>query len=153
MFQAKDGQRTLEFDGELLAESTSQKRGGTRWVEFKLYKTLKGSYILSRTGCSIIFHDAQCELVKQYNLKPGPITRSHIPCDYCYPDYTTPDLHPEKIRNWAQVMEKPTAVLEALYKYDSDGARYLTLVAQRLLEEAATRDEGIRRIYQTEYVQ
>lgn len=153
VFQVRDGQRTLEFEGRLLAESTSQKRGGTRWVEFKLYKTKGGSYILNRVGCSLVFHHQDCALVRQYNLKPGPVPAGGVPCQECYPSREEPEYFPEKTRNWAQVMEKPEAVLEALYKYDEQGAKYMTLVAQRLLDDASAADDGISSVYRTEYVQ
>jgi hypothetical protein len=59
---------------------------------------------------------------------------------------------PEKHRYWAQVSEEPDAVLEALYKYDQGGARYLTNVAQRLLEEASEKDEHIESVYRIELI-
>jgi hypothetical protein len=43
-------------------------------------------------------------------------------------------------------------VLDALYKYDQGGARYLTNVAQRLLEQAAEQDEKIDTIYRVEMI-
>jgi hypothetical protein len=61
-------------------------------------------------------------------------------------------VFPEKYRYWAQVSEEPTAVLDALYKYDDGGARYLTNVAQRVLDEAAKADAGIAGIYRYEII-
>ena len=61
-------------------------------------------------------------------------------------------VFPEKDRTWAQVSEDPEAVLEALYKYDQGGARYLTNVAQRLLEQASSVDEKIDSIYRIEMI-
>lgn len=150
--QVRDGERILEFDGDLLAESTSHRHKQTRWIEFKLYRTKAGSYILSRIGNSIVFHRQGCSLVSQYRLKPGDVAVDAAPCDSCQPRLDDPDLFPERIRYWAQVMEQPHAVLEALYKYDTDGARYMTLVAQRLLSAASQEDEGIAGAYQIEHV-
>ena len=152
MFSVQDGARVLAFDGEHLAESTSYRPGSTRWVEFKLYKTNGGSYVLSRIGRSIIYHSPECSLVKQYNLRKGTPEYDGIPCEQCEPDDESNTLFPEKQRYWAQVMERPQAVLEALYKWDQDGARYLTLVASRLLDQASTVDDPIRKVYQTEYL-
>ena len=153
MFEVKDGARALAFDGELLAKSTSHRHGGTRWVEFELYKTNGGSYVLSRVGRSIMFHSPTCSLVKQYNLRKGTPDFDGVPCEICQPDDYEDDLFPEKQRYWAQVMERPQAVLESLMKYDSDGTRYLTLVAQRLLADASTHDNEVKNVYLTEYVQ
>lgn len=155
MHEVKDGSRTLQFEGRLLAESTSWRRGSTRWIEFKLYKTESGSYILSRVGASLVFHGAACPLVKRYSLverSTTELSEDAIPCDECEPDLNLPVIFPEKYRNWAQVSEDPDAVLEALYKYDNGGARYLTNVAQRLLDQASERDEKIESIYRVEMI-
>lgn len=150
--QVRDGERVLQFDGDLLAESTSQRRGQTRWIEFKLYRTTAGSYVLSRIGNTVIFHGQGCSFVSQYRLKPNAVALNAQPCESCNPSHDDDNLYPERIRYWAQVMSEPGAVLEALMKYDQDGARYLTLVAQRLLEAAAEVDSRISAAYRTEYV-
>jgi hypothetical protein len=61
-------------------------------------------------------------------------------------------VFPEKHRYWAQVSEEPDAVLDALYKFDQGGARYLTNVAQRLLEDASEKDEAIESVYRIEMI-
>jgi hypothetical protein len=155
MHEVKDGSRTLQFNGRLLGESTSWRRGSTRWIEFKLFKTENGSYILSRVGVSLIFHGAACPLVKRYYLKEDStdvLKEDSLPCEECNPSRDLPVIFPETDRNWAQVSEDPTAVLDALYKYDQGGARYLTNVAQRLLERAAPNDEKIDSIYRVEMI-
>lgn len=151
-YQVRDGDRTLEFTGVLLAESTSQRRGNSRWIEFELYRTRAGSYVLARVGCSVVFHAQGCGLVSQYRLKTGELHPQATPCDNCNPGYNEEVLYPEKMRYWAQVMEQPAAVLEALMKYDSDGARYLTNVAQRLLAAASEGDPKIAQAYRVEHV-
>jgi hypothetical protein len=155
VYEVKDGSRTLKFSGKLLGKSSSLKRGSTRWIEFALYKTENGSYVLSRVGVSLVYHGAACPLVKRYGLVESSITdlsEDAIPCDECQPSLELPVIFPEKHRNWAQVSEDPEAVLEALYKYDNGGARYLTNVAQRLLEQAAEADEKIESVYRVEMI-
>lgn len=155
MIEVRDGARTLQFDGSLLGESSSHKRGSTRWIEFKLYRTESGSYILSRVGVSLVFHGAACPLVKRYGLQEisvEAVSDLSIPCEECYPTEEAELVFPEKNRYWAQVSEEPTAVLDALYKYDDGGARYLTNVAQRLLEEASKSDDKIASIYKIEII-
>jgi hypothetical protein len=61
-------------------------------------------------------------------------------------------IFPEKNRDWAQVSDDPGAVLEALYKYDQSGARYLTNVAKNLLENASKTDKGIESVYKIEMI-
>lgn len=155
MFEVKDGARTLQFEGTLLAESSSKRRDSTRWIEFLLYKTKSGSYILSRVGVSIIFHGAACSLVKKYGLVEAPYDSLEVDalaCEDCEPDESLDLIFPEKYRYWAQVSEEPDAVLDALYKYDDGGARYLTNVAQRLLQQASKVDSAVENIYKIEVI-
>jgi hypothetical protein len=155
MIEVKDGSRTLQFNGKLLGKSSSWRRGSNRWIEFELYKTESGSYVLSRVGVSVIYHGAACPLVKRYGLQEVQIEELRqdvIPCDECRPSFAAELVFPEKDRYWAQVSDEPSAVLEALYKYDNSGARYLTNVAQRLLDSAALIDKGIESIYRIEMI-
>jgi hypothetical protein len=155
MYEVKDGSRILRFDGELLGESTSFRRGSDRWIEFELYKTLNGSYVLSRVGVSLVYHTASCPLVRRYGLveaAPKALRKDALPCEECEPSRELPMVFPEKNRTWAQVSEDPEAVLEALYKYDNNNTRYLTKVAQRLLEQASERDERIEAVYRIETI-
>ena len=155
MYSVKDGDRTLQFNGTLLAKSTSERRGAYRWIEFELYKTESGSYILSRIGVSLMFHGAACSLVSKYKLSESPaedLLRRAVPCEDCQPDDSLDLVFPEKYRYWAQVSDHPDAVLDALYKYDDNGAYYLTSVAQRLLQQAAKVDIGIAEVYNVEVI-
>jgi len=155
MFEVKDGARTLQFNGTRLGASTSWRRGSTRWIEFELYRTEGGSYILSRVGVSLVYHGAACALVKRYSLTEIPaddIAKDSIACPECEPTLEADLLFPEKHRNWAQVYEDPSDVLDALYKYDDNGVGYLTNVAQRLLDEVAKSDPEIAEVYHYEII-
>lgn len=155
MYEVKDGQRTLQFDGVLLGKSSSHRRGSTRWIEFELYRTESGSYVLSRIGVSLIYHGAACPLVRKYGLQEISfldLEKGSVPCEECYPTEEVDLVFPEKHRYWAQVSEEAEAVLDALYKYDQGGARYLTNVAQRLLEEASRKDSQIDSVYKIEVI-
>lgn len=156
MIEVKDGTRILKFNGKLLGKSSSWRRGSNRWIEFELYKTDNGSYVLSRVGVSVIYHAGACHLVKRYGLQEQLTDEVSgadvVPCDECRPSLMAEVIFPEKNRYWAQVSEDPNAVLEALYKYDNGGARYLTHVAQRLLEQASETDKGIESVYRIEMI-
>jgi hypothetical protein len=102
-----------------------------------------------------VYHGAACRLVHTYKLQEISYTKlvnDSIPCELCGPDKSASLVFPEKHRYWAQVSDEPEAVLEALYKYDDGGARYLTNVAQRLLETAAEKDSAIDSIYKIEVI-
>lgn len=155
MIEIQDGSRILKFNGKLLGKSSSWRRGSTRWIEFELYRTENGSYVLSRVGVSVVYHTAACHLVKRYSLQEAAVEdlrEDVVPCDECRPSFAAGIVFPEKYRYWAQVSEDPAAVLEALYKYDNSGAKYLTHVAQRLLDQAADADKGIESVYRIEMI-
>lgn len=155
MYEVKDGARTLQFEGTMLGSSSSFRRGSTRWIEFELFRTESGSYVLSRVGVSTVFHSGACELVEKYKLHDAVVTdldEAAVPCEQCKPTFEAQIVFPEKYRYWAQVSDAPQAVLEALYKYDENGARYLTWVARRVLEEAARNDEDINAVYRVETI-
>jgi len=155
MIEVKDGARTLQFNGSLLGKSTSYRRGSTRWIEFALYRTESGSYVLSRVGVSLVYHGAACRLVQTYKLQEihhKDLAEHSIPCELCSPTEQADFVFPEKHRHWAQVSDDPSAVLDALYKYDDGGARYLTNVAQRLLESASEKDKAVEMVYRVEVI-
>jgi hypothetical protein len=155
MYEVRDGSRILQFNGQLLAHSTSKNEESLRWIEFLLYKTESGSYIISRVGVSIIYHGAACYLVSKYNLSeaaPPELKVNAYPCHECQPSRSVPFVFPEKDRTWAYVTEAPEDVLGALYKYNKNGTSYLTNVAKRLLEEAAEKDENLDMVYRLESI-
>lgn len=157
MIQVQDGSRILQFEGDLIGQSSSWRRGNHRWVEFSLYKTTeKGVYVLSRTGVSLLYHTHDCEIAQRNKLKDSPFSEVRddaVPCVECRPDLVnSPIVAAEKSRNWAQVCETAGAVLEALTKYDAAGSWYLTYVAQRLLEDASELDESIAQVFRVETI-
>jgi hypothetical protein len=158
MIRVKDGSRILQFEGQLLSHSTSWRDGSDRWVEFSLYRTEAGSYVLSRIGQSLLYHLPQCKVVQRNSLHESPrseLSRGARPCELCRPDQqpTFPIICAERPRYHAQVCEGPAAVLDSLYRYDPAGSRYLTLVAARLLDDASELDEDISINYRVQTIQ
>lgn len=156
MIKIKDGKRTLEFEGTLLAHSSSQSNSG-RWIEFFLYKTTGGTYILHRIGKSYIVHSNTCHLVKKYSIKDKPNTLLqpwHVRCEDCWPSFSSPFLCFEEDRHWTLRTEEAESVVDSLYKTDPQtGASYLTRVAAQLVEEAAEKDEEISAAYYVEFIE
>jgi hypothetical protein len=154
-YEVKDGQRTLQFDGELLGASSSWRPGSMRWIEFALYKTQNGSYILSRLGASVIYHAPSCTLVTRYNLDDDAtanLRTDAVACEDCQPTRQLPFVCPEKNRTWAQVTDDAELILDYLYKHDSNNTRYLTKVAERVLIQAAKNDPEIDQVYRVEII-
>lgn len=155
MHQVRDGKRVLQFDGELLSESSSRQPGNYRWVEFQLFRTKTGNYVLGRIGQTRLYHALDCAIVRRNNLKPSGVeelTPDHIACEECDPDNYAEEYAIEQPRFFALVAEDPEGVLDALYKYDGAGARYLTNVAERLLEDAIDKDARLEKAYSTETI-
>lgn len=155
MFEVRNGNRILRFEGRHLANSSSKRLGSPRWIEFDLYKTQAGSYVLSRVGVSYVYHSVVCPLVQRYGLHAASsdsLSANAVPCEDCDPDDLDPEVFPETFRYWTLVSEEPEAILDALYKEDSNGARYLTRVAERLLLQAAAQDASLDMIYRFEYI-
>jgi hypothetical protein len=160
MYEVKDNKRTIKFDGVLLAFSTSFRPGVKRWIEFGLYRTVGGSYVLSRIGETHLFHNPECAVAQRNGLTKIPLAalrEGSVPCDVCRPDRLSGHnddqmVSPEMPRYWAQVSDTADAVVDSLYKYDEAGARYLTGVAERLLEEASAVDAAIEGAYRVETI-
>lgn len=156
MHVVKDGQRSLSFEGTMLSSSTSKEYGRTRWVEFELYRTNGGQYVLSRVGKSICYHRPACSVVSRNHIDPisrDEVDPEYVACPDCQPLPSDRMVCPEQPRHWAQVSETPDGVLSSLHKYDEHGTRYLTHVAKRLLADAAGRDEDIRDVFLSEHVE
>lgn len=145
----------LQFQGQLLGSSSSKRYDSARWIEFAIYKTEKGTYVLTRVGVSNIFHSLTCPLVKRYGLHELPsdsVSPNAVPCEECHPSTAEPFLFPETYRYWTMTSDEPEAILEALYKKDDFGARYLTKVAERVLQEAAENDPELDSAYRIEFI-
>jgi hypothetical protein len=159
MFQVKDGDRVLQFEGELLAHSSSYRPDAERWVEFDLYRTKAGAYVVSRVGYSVLYHTADCSIVRRGRHEPAPVatlTEESLPCTVCNPvtdvDQAHELIYPEKPIYWAQPCQNADSVLESLAKYDQDGARYFTHVARKLIRDAAETDLRLRDAYYVETI-
>lgn len=145
-FSVRDGVRRLEFNGVKLAESSSQLPKKPRWVEFSIYRTPTGQYVISRIGFSVFFHSAECYTVIRNGLTPrGGLTLppEYMPCDNCKPALVPDDIFPETPRYAAWVCSDALGVVSSLMKEDNNGTEYLTNVARRLLIDASKLDRDI----------
>ena len=157
MFKIRDGLRELTIEGTLLSESSSFSPNKPRWIEFKLFKTNSGVYVISRVGYSTLFHDGTCKVVSRNHLAPVLAEDlpqgTYSPCSVCEPIWFDPNgVFPEKPRPHALVCQSADGVIEYLTKEDTNGSTYLTNVARRLLEDASAVDKGIYDAYMTEVI-
>jgi hypothetical protein len=150
-YEVRSNSRTFRFRGVELASSTSYRNDATRWVEFRLYRTEAGTYVLSRIGRSLAYHVPTCGTATRNALATIPLADLHEraePCGDCRPDLSeTTSVAVEAPRYWALPIDAAAGVVAALHKSDASGARYLTAVAARLLDEAALVDSHIAEAY------
>lgn len=146
-YHVRDGVRTLEFSGAKLAESSSRDPKKPRWVEFELYRTPKGQYVLSRVGMSVFYHSDKCQTVERNRLSAmdgAELSAAYIPCDVCKPDRLAIEgVYPETPRYAAYVCADAVSVVASLMKQDKNRTEYLTNVARRLLMDASAIDQQI----------
>lgn len=156
-YSVKDGVRTLKFEGNKLSQSSSRLGNRPRWVEFELFRTPKGQYVLARAGLSVYYHSSDCPTVTRNKLSAvndSEISLDSVPCPECRPSRLDVEgLFPETPRYWAQVSETAQGVVASLMKYDDNGTEYLTNVARRLLEDASENDENIAEAFYTDTIE
>lgn len=146
-FSVRDGVRKLEFNGVMLASSTSRTIGKPRWVEFELYRTPKNQYILARIGVSVYYHSGNCDTVSRNKLSAvdgATLSSAYVACSFCKPTQLDVDgVFPETPRYAAWVCSDAVSVVSSLMKQDTNGTEYLTNVARNLLVDASNLDPDI----------
>jgi hypothetical protein len=156
-YSVRDSIRTLKFNGTKLAESSSKAPNKSRWVEFQLYVTNSGIYVLARKGASILYHNESCPVVSRNKLSVvdgEELPTYYVPCNDCKPSrISVTGVFPETARYWAQHSEKAQGVIDALMQFDDNDTKYLTRVASDLLEEAAKYDANIKYAFETEIIE
>lgn len=152
-FDLRDGQRPITFVGWMVANADSQSGTNPRWTELSLYRTITGRYVLEKIGRSDVFHSPGCK------RKSGAFFESldhaleadqdraeddaYVPCDICKPDFAQQPVYVERDISAVAVYAEPEQLVDALFRKDADNMRYLSRVSRELLDEAASRDEGI----------
>lgn len=146
----------LRFTGVHLGFASTEHRGSDRWVEFSIYRTESGKYILSRIGRSVRYHDKICRTVaKNPQLRPVPVatlTEDMSPCDECLPNgddhlADNDQIYPEMDRPAASVYESVDDLMDGLMLINEHGLPFLTHVAQDVLAAASENDAAIHQAY------
>jgi hypothetical protein len=157
MYYVRDGVRTLEFTGVKLAESTSRDILKPRWVEFELYRTVTGQYVLARIGVSVYYHSEDCQTVVRNKLSAvdgSGLSAAYVPCDFCTPEKLAIEgVYPETPRYAAYVCADGVSVVASLMKQDKNRTEYLTNVARRLLTDASRLDQDVADAFFTDRIE
>ena len=152
--KVRDGNRHLTFNGHRLAFSSSRThRSKGRWIEFELFRTGNGAYVLSRVGQTRFVHAVDCHVSRDNELAHLSLDEvgsleGLFRCPDCFIDLADDaEFCAEIPRYWAMRLLSAEDVVDALHKRDRNGNLYLTLVSRRLLEDAAEVDDEIARVY------
>lgn len=155
-YTVKNGAQNLLFEGVQLSHSSSFVPGKSRWIEFSIYRTLTGQYVVSRVGRSLVYHHATCPTVKRNRIDPLPeqvLPEDMVACDICHPDRGIDEiLYPEISREAATSCFNADGVVKWMKQKDENGINYLTNVAKDALEDAAEIDPEISRAFYTERI-
>lgn len=156
--EVKDGRRTLQFDGELLAEASSDDGRAQRWIDIKVYKTDQGKFVVSKIGRSTVYHG------QGHPCSSGVVTRVRditIPerenlseCRRCRPGDVVTDgllqqgsVTMEQDRHSAHVVTTAEGLVAQMHNSDENGTVYLTNVAKHALELASEKDPAISQAF------
>lgn len=158
LLEVRDGSRRITFEGEMIAFVSSAGNSKPRWSEYKLYKTVTGTYVLEKVGRSIVVHMPGCpEIIDTLNRfqeeNPGrDPTDGWWFCESCTRgrvDITA--LLVEHNRHWVTISEDPNHIIDALYRR-KEGARHLPRLSLELLDSAARVDEAISEAFRVERI-
>lgn len=143
--------QVYRFSGSLLSTSDSRRPGSQRWISFGLYRTIGNHYVLSRVGHSMLYHRADCEVVKRNRLEVGLVGAGGVPCELCSPDVDSEPVCPEVDRRWAGIYKDPASLLAALQRSNGE-TQYVTHVAAQLIERAAVFDRPLAEAWTVQIV-
>lgn len=159
-YRIKDGARAVEFDGEKLAESTSDDGKAQRWTDLTLYRTNSGLFVIHRVGRSVVYHaqDSRCTRQAQPTLA-SLLTADpdYIACRKCNPPdiYSAPQnvtVLVEQDRHAAIISETARGVVDVLHGKDGNGTLFMTHTARQLIEEASRVNNDIRQAWEVQRV-
>jgi len=149
LVRVPDVDKVLEFEGELLADVTTEVPDSPRWTEMELYHLTDGTgrYVLHVVGRSVVYHvhDGPCN--SGTATAAVEIPDDAEPCQVCRPGRDLPDdvtFDYEDDRHSAHVCADAPAVLVALRSTGSRAtSRPFSNPAMRLLAAARQCDRDI----------
>jgi hypothetical protein len=154
----QDGSRKITFEGDLIASVSSVGPSKPRWSEYRLYKTISGTYVLEKVGRSIVVHTPGCPeiidtLDRFQDKNPGKDPSDGFwLCESCMTSrYDITALLVEHDRHWVTITEEPAHVVDALYR-KRDGARHLPRLSLELLDQAARVDDNLADAFRVERI-
>lgn len=156
----QDGSRQITFEGEMIASVTSRHHSQPRWSEYRLYKTLSGTYVLEKVGRSVVLHMPGCTEIRESLNRfqedyPGedPSSSDWWFCEQCATGgrANMTALLVEQNRTWVMTTDDPAEVIDGLYRR-KNRTRQLPVISLNLLEQAARVDKPIADAFRVEHL-
>jgi hypothetical protein len=146
LVRVPDVDKVIEFEGQLVADVTTELPDAPRWTEMDLYHLTDGTgrYVLHVVGRSVVYHrhDSECNSGTKTPLIDVPDDAE--PCPNCHPSEGHIYVDVEDDRHSAHVCADAQAVLVALRSTGSRAtSRPFSTPALRLLATARQRDPAI----------
>jgi hypothetical protein len=142
-YTLKEPLRDLLLEGVVVAAISTEDAELPRWTTMELYRTTDGRYVYYRIGHSLVYHDPGTTLCRTGVLmRPEDLPEDAEPCPKCRPA-SDPDapVHMEEDLPAIFICTDVAGVVQALVK-TRNGSATISRPAQRLLADAARRDEN-----------
>lgn len=160
-FEILDGKRRITFEGWQIGDASSRTENSERWIDMALYVTATGTYILSKVGCSDVFHVGSCRRPskgqRRENLSEA-LTEDDagydpadifVPCRECRPEFDATPVWVETDMPSVQSFRSVVDLFDALHQKKGGNVRSLSRVSRALLDEAKEVDPEVARILDT----
>lgn len=156
-----DGKRHITFEGWRIGEATSRTESSDRWIDMALYVSAAGTYVLSKVGCSDVFHVGACRRPSKGQRKESlaeALTEDDagydpkdifVPCRECRPDFDATPVWVETDMPSVQLFTTVELLFDALQQKKGGSVRSLSRVSRALLEEAREWDPAVARLLDT----
>ena len=148
LMRVPDVDKVIEFEGELIAEVTTELPDAPRWTEMELYRLTDGTgrYVLHVVGRSVVYHVHDSDCNSGTATDAATLPGDAEPCLTCkptaYTDTETVDF--EDDRHSAHVCATAADVLVSLRSTGSRASsRPFSTPALRLLAIAKQKDPAI----------
>lgn len=158
-YALKNEDRILEFDGELIASSTSKRANSLRWLEINIYATESGGFVYETIGRSTVWRPSNEANPNATLVTPDFIVENadSLQCDPKHPDLALSDMAGKYIvvetdRHRATFSPTAEGLVESAKVSDPDGILFISNTAKNALREAADRHKTIHAAYVVERV-
>lgn len=151
-FQVKNQLEVIEFEGDLIAEATTERPNDPRWTEINIYRTTGGSYVIHRVGRSVVYHLHGSECNYGIATAGAKLPRDAEPCPTCKPASPEElfqedlfdleiDIHSAEVCTAVELPQRLTH--KKVNRSTGQEERFMSSVSRRALQGALDADPGL----------